>query len=80
MNSMGIDLKGGCPLAKLGGEDLYPDEFLKSSTLYSQHMAMKEEISKHKWYESERAGRDVGIDYAFVSWLLKHSNQWRSKG
>jgi hypothetical protein len=61
------------------GDETYSEDFLKSSSLYSEHLARKEEVNKHKWYESERAGRDVGIDYAFFDWLLKHSNQWRTK-
>ena len=51
----------------LSGESL-----VKSSRLY-------EEINKHKWYESERAGKDVGIDHAFFDWLFKHSSDWKNK-
>lgn len=59
-------------------EPLFSHEFLKSSSLYSQYSKRNAEVDRHKWYESERAGKDVGIDYAFFDWLLKHSKKWRS--
>lgn len=59
-------------------DNLFTEAFLKSSSLYSRHEEINSEVDKHKWYESEKAGRDVGVDYAFFDWLLKHSNQWRS--
>jgi hypothetical protein len=62
-----------------GPDSTYSEDFLKSSSLYSNHMARKEEINKHKWYESERAGRDVGIDFAYFDWILKYSHQWRAR-
>ena len=70
MNVMDIDQRD---------TSLYPEDFLKSSSLYVRHLAQSEEVFKHKWYESERAGKDVGIDYAFFDWLVKHSSTWRSK-
>jgi hypothetical protein len=61
-----------------GGANLFPEDFLKSSSLYVRHLAQKEEVAKHKWYESEKVGKDVGDDYAFFDWLLKHSSSWRA--
>jgi hypothetical protein len=34
--------------------------------------AMKQEILRHKWIESERAGSDIGWDRAFVEWTRCH--------
>lgn len=37
-----------------------------------------EEIERHKWFESERAGYDVGFDTAAEDWLKKFSVAWIS--
>jgi hypothetical protein len=37
---------------------------------------MREEIDKHKWYESERQGKDVGFTYALFDWTMKFKSQW----
>jgi len=39
-------------------------------------MLMREEILKHKWYESERSGRDVGFEYALLDWNFKFKQEW----
>jgi len=52
---------------------------LSSTNLYRYFTAMREEILKHKWYESERAGRDVGFEYALVSWTMKFRSNWQAK-
>jgi hypothetical protein len=52
---------------------------LSSTNLYRYFTAMREEILKHKWYESERAGKDVGFEYALVSWTMKFRNTWQAK-
>ena len=50
---------------------------LKNSLLYRRFQAEREEILKHKWLESEKAGRDLGFDWALTDWLLKHRSNWR---
>jgi len=50
---------------------------LKSLSIYKEFQAEREEILKHKWYESERAGYDVGFEHALTDWIFKHRNQWR---
>lgn len=37
---------------------------------------MKEEVLKHKWYESEKAGYDIGFLKALMSWTIKHKTKW----
>ena len=49
---------------------------ITGSSLYKEYLAKQEEVMKHKWYESERAGRDVGFAYALIDWTLKFKNQW----
>lgn len=52
-------------------------EFVKSSTLYQEFLAEREEILKHKWIESERLGYDIGFDVALINWTRKHRDNWR---
>jgi hypothetical protein len=49
---------------------------IKKISLYREFLAQREEIMKHKWYESERAGRDVGFAYALIDWTIKFKNKW----
>lgn len=52
---------------------------LSSTDFYRHFTAMREEILKHKWYESERAGKDVGFEYALVNWTIKFSRSWQAR-
>jgi hypothetical protein len=53
------------------------NEFVKNSTLYREFQAEREEILKHKWIESEKAGRDIGFEQALTDWIVKHRSKWR---
>ncbi len=53
------------------------DELLKNSTLYREFLAEREEILRHKWLESQKAGRDIGFEKALLDWMLKHRTTWR---
>lgn len=35
-----------------------------------------EEITRHKWLESEIAGYDIGFEAAAEDWLKRHANAW----
>jgi hypothetical protein len=48
-----------------------------NSALYREFLAEREEILRHKWLESEKAGYDVGFDRALIDWILKHRANWR---
>jgi hypothetical protein len=50
---------------------------LERSSFYRELLAQRDEILKHKWIESEKAGRDIGFQTALVSWLLHHHGNWR---
>ena len=52
-------------------------DLLKNSTLYREFQAEREEIFRHKWIESEKAGRDIGFERALTDWILKHRAKWR---
>jgi hypothetical protein len=53
------------------------DELLRNSTLYKEFQAEREEIMKHKWIESEKAGYDIGFERALTDWIIKHRSKWR---
>ena len=53
------------------------DDLLKNSSLYREFQAEREEILKHKWIESEKAGYDIGFERALTDWIIKHRANWR---
>ena len=54
-------------------------QFVKNSVLYKEFLAEREEILKHKWIESEKAGTDIGFERALLDWIVKHRSSWRDK-
>lgn len=54
-------------------------DLLKNSSLYQEFQAEREEILKHKWIESEKAGHDIGFEMALTDWIVKHRTKWRSE-
>lgn len=52
-------------------------DIIKSSSLYAEFLAEREEILKHKWLESEKKGKDIGFDRALLDWIHKHRDAWR---
>jgi hypothetical protein len=48
-----------------------------NSVLYREFLAEREEILRHKWLESERAGYDIGFERALLDWIVKHRASWR---
>jgi hypothetical protein len=52
-------------------------DLLKNSSLYREFQAERDEILKHKWIESEKAGRDIGFEQALTDWIIRHRSQWR---
>jgi hypothetical protein len=53
------------------------DDLLKNSSLYREFQAEREEILRHKWIESEKAGHDIGFERALTDWIIKHRASWR---
>ena len=47
------------------------------STFYREFLAERDEILRHKWIESEKAGHDVGFERALLDWVRKHRMSWR---
>ena len=54
-------------------------QFLKNSVLYKEFLAEREEVLKHKWIESEKAGSDIGFEKALLDWIVKHRSSWRER-
>ena len=54
-------------------------DLLKNSTLYREFLAEREEIMRHKWLESEKAGSDIGFEEALTNWMVNHRSQWRKR-
>ena len=54
-------------------------QFVQNSVLYKEFLAEREEILKHKWIESEKAGSDIGFEKALLDWILKYRSSWRNK-
>jgi len=54
-------------------------QFVKNSVLYKEFLAEREEILKHKWIESEKAGKDIGFEKALLDWIVKHRSSWRDR-
>jgi hypothetical protein len=52
---------------------------IRNTKLYKEFLAEKEEILKHKWIESEKAGYDIGYDKAYFDWEMKHYRKWKEE-
>ena len=52
-------------------------QIVMNSALYREFLAEREEILRHKWIESEKAGYDIGFERALLDWIVKHRSNWR---
>ncbi len=44
--------------------------WVKQTSLYQLASRRRAEVDVHKWYESERAGGDIGVHRAVVSYVI----------
>jgi hypothetical protein len=51
---------------------------LTGSLLYREFLAERHEILLHKWYQSEKAGHDIGFEKALLDWVMRHRAEWRA--
>lgn len=49
------------------------------SSLYAEFLAERQEILRHKWIESEKAGKDIGFEHALLDWTRHHRAKWRQQ-
>jgi len=52
-------------------------DFVNRSSFYQEYLAEREEILRHKWIESEKAGHDIGFEHALIDWVRNHRDKWR---
>ena len=69
-------MKNSADMTAAEGEQ---SQFVKNSVLYKEFLAEREEILKHKWIESEKAGADIGFEKALCDWIVKHRSAWRTQ-
>ncbi len=60
------------------GDGKQGDAFYNRSNLYQEFLAEREEILRHKWIESEKAGHDIGFEKALLDWIRNHRSSWRA--
>jgi hypothetical protein len=51
---------------------LSDSNWIEGTNLFREWTQMKQEILLHKWYESEKAGHDIGWERASVDWMVNH--------
>lgn len=49
---------------------------LEGLSVYREFLVEREEILRHKWIESEKAGRDIGFDKALLDWVMRYRARW----
>jgi hypothetical protein len=54
-------------------------DLVKNSVLYKEFLAEREEILRHKWIESEKAGQDIGFERALLDWIVRYRSGWRDE-
>lgn len=47
------------------------DHWVMNTRLCREWEVTKQEILRHKWYESEKAGHDIGWDRAALDWMIR---------
>jgi len=52
-------------------------DLVRNSNLYREFQAEREEILRHKWLESEKAGHDIGFECALIDWITRYRSKWR---
>lgn len=65
--------------AKANGGGRGQGEDPKESALYKEFLAEREEILRHKWIESEKAGHDIGFEKALLDWIVRFRTSWRQQ-
>jgi hypothetical protein len=53
-----------------------PPKSVTKSKLWELFLDKRNEILKHKWIQSEKAGRDIGMEAAIREWLQAYHPAW----
>lgn len=54
-------------------------EFIEKSSVYQEFLNERREILRHKWLESEKAGKDIGFEVALLGWVRNHRAKWKTR-
>ena len=54
------------------------DAWVGRTLLVRRWEEMKSEILLHKWYESEKAGHDIGWERACIDWMVRFGKRQRA--
>ena len=49
------------------------------SSFYKRQVDEITEIEKHKWFESEKVGHDIGGNRAMLDWMRKYRVNWNKE-
>ncbi len=49
------------------------------SSPYQDFLKELDEILRHKWIESEKAGHDIGFEQALFEWVTNYRDPWKEK-
>jgi hypothetical protein len=60
---------------KKAGDTHHFEEWAQRTSLFRNWEDMKREVLLHKWYESEKAGHDIGWERAMVDWLARYGRK-----
>ena len=52
---------------------------IDNSQLYQEFLDERGQILRHKWLESEKEGRDIGLERALLDWVTNHRKKWRKE-
>lgn len=44
---------------------------------YQEFLAERNEILRHKWFESEKRGYDIGYEQALLDWVATYRTDWK---
>ena len=47
--------------------------WVERTNIFHKRAAIREEIMRHKWIESEKVGHDIGWERASLDWMIHHS-------
>lgn len=51
------------------------EDWLNKTNLFQHWHQKKKDIGTHKWYESEKAGHDIGWERATIDYLIRHDQK-----
>ena len=57
------------------GTGCMSDQWVRNTDLFRKWESMKQDIQRHKWCESEKAGYDIGWDRATVDWMIRNGTE-----